>query len=341
MSSNSRQKTTSPHAVITHTSLPHPGSASSHDGLAESNASLRHIASIASIVVALALVGVKLWAWLTTGSISLLSSAADALVDVVASVVTFTGVKYASQPVDHDHRYGHGKGEAVAALVQAILLAGAAIGLGAESVMRLITPAPLEQLGFGIYVVIGSTCAAAALVAMQTYVVNRTQSTAIAADRAHYMTDIAVNIAVLIALALDHLFGWVRADSAGALLISCYMLWNARSMADDSLSQLLDSELTDDEREKIRATVLSCDKVQGMHDLRTRYGGDRVFVDFHVEVDGAMSVTEGHTICDVVELAVADLFPAADVTAHLEPTGLDDVRLDEQVALNGRSTKRS
>lgn len=328
--------------MITETTLPHAGhSTQSSSGTAEANAALRHAASVASVIVALALVGVKLWAWLATGSIALLSSAADALVDVVASVVTFTGVKYAAQPADREHRYGHGKGEAVAALVQAILLAGAAVALGAESIARLITPAPLDKLGLGIYIVIGSTCAAVVLVAMQTYVVKRTNSTAIAADRAHYMTDIAVNVAVLIALALDHYFGWLRADSIGALLISCYMLWNARGMADTSLSQLLDSELTDVEREKIRATVIACDKVQGMHDLRTRYAGDRVFVDFHVEVDGALSVTEGHAICDVVEDAVATLFPAADVTAHLEPTGLDDERLDEQVASNGRSTKRA
>jgi ferrous-iron efflux pump FieF len=327
--------------VITETSFTHTGHANAASpGTAESNAALRHIASVASVIVALALVGVKLWAWLATGSIALLSSAADALVDVVASVVTFTGVKYAAQPADREHRYGHGKGEAVAALVQAILLAGAAVGLGGESIARLITPAPLEDLGMGIYIVIGSTCAAAALVAMQTYVVKRTNSTAIAADRAHYMTDIAVNVAVLIALVLDHYFGWVRADSIGALLISCYMLWNARSMVNVSLSQLLDSELTDVEREKIRATVLACDKVQGMHDLRTRHAGDRVFVDFHVEVDGAISVTEGHAVCDVVEEAVAALFPAADVTAHLEPTGLDDERLDEQVASSSRSARR-
>ncbi|RKP59404.1 cation transporter [Pararobbsia silviterrae] len=289
--------------------------------------------------VALVLVGVKVWAWSATGSISMLSSAADALVDVVASVVTFTGVRYAAQPADREHRYGHGKGEAVAAFVQAILLAGAALGLGAQSIVRLVTPVELEALSLGIWVVIGSTVTAAALVAVQTYVVKRTRSTAIAADRAHYMTDIAVNFGVLAALALDHVFGWTRSDSIGALLISAYMLWNARDMANESLAQLLDSELTDETREKIRATVLDCDRVQGMHDLRTRYGGDRVFVDFHVEVDGTLSVHDGHAVCDAVEQAVAELFPKADVTAHLEPTGLDDERLDEQVARNDRPAK--
>ena len=328
--------------MITHT-LSHSGSGQMPPPMidAETNAALRQFASVASIMVALVLVGIKVWAWLATDSISLLTSAADALVDVIAAVVTFTGVKYAAQPADHEHRYGHGKGEAVAAFVQAILLAGAALALGAESVMRLITPAPLEKLGLGIWIVIGSTIAAATLVAVQSYVVKRTNSTAIAADRAHYMTDIAVNLGVLLALVLDHFFGWVRSDSIGALLISCYMLWNARGMAMESLSQLLDTELTDQEREKIRATVLSCDKVLGMHDLRTRSGGDHVFVDFHVEVDGALSVTEGHAICDDVEMAVALLFPASDVTAHLEPIGLNDERLDEQVAQHQRLARRA
>lgn len=289
---------------------------------------LTRVASLISVCVALVLVFVKVWAWATTGSMALLTSAADGLVDVLASLVTLIGVRYAGRPADKGHRYGHGKAEAVAAFVQALLLGAAGLVLGGESIGRIINPQPLAQLGLGIWVIIGSCCAAIALVLMQTYVVKRTGSTAIAADRAHYVTDVAVNLAVLIALVLERHLGWTRSDSVGALLISFYMLWNARGMAGDALKQLLDRELDIEDRKRVKAAVLSVPGVSGVHDIRTRNGGDRVFVEFHVEVDGALSVDVGHDIGDAAEIAVSKLFTAADVTAHLEPEGIDDDRLD-------------
>jgi ferrous-iron efflux pump FieF len=297
-----------------------------------SNRRLRRMASAASLMVALVLVAVKIWAWLATGSIALLTSAADAVVDVAASLATFAGVRYAERPADQGHRYGHGKAEAVAALVQALLLGGAAIVLGFESIERLISPRPLDEIGLGIWIIVGSTITAAALVAMQTRVVNKTGSVAIAADRAHYVTDIAVNAVVLASLVLNRFTGWLWADAAGAVAISCYMLWNARGIALHALVQLLDRELDEADRDRICAAVLGSAGVQGVHDLRTRNGGDRVFVEFHVEVDGNISVDEGHEIGDVAERAVAALFPMADVTAHLEPAGIVDERLDDQLA---------
>jgi len=297
----------------------------------KSDEALRRMASIVALLAALTLVILKVWAWVATGSISLLTSAADGLVDVIASTVTFVGVRYAARPADSGHRFGHGKAEAVAAFVQALLLAGAAIGLGIESGQRVFNPEPLNQTGFGIWVIVGSSLAAAGLVAMQTWVVKKTGSTAIAADRAHYVTDVAVNIAVLVALLLERFLGWGRADAIGALLISLYMLWNARGMAVHALSQLLDRELDSDERIRIREVLEACHGVEGVHDIRTRDAGDRVFVEFHLEVDGALTVFESHAIADAAEKAVEGLFPSADVSAHVEPAGIDDVRLDQLV----------
>jgi len=177
---------------------------------------LTRAASMISVVVAFVLVGIKVWAWLATGSIALLTSASDGLVDVLASIVTLIGVRYAGRPADKGHRYGHGKAEAVAAFVQALLLGGAGLVLGGQSIARLINPQPLAELGLGIWVIIASSLAAAGLVLMQTYVVKKTGSTAIAADRAHYVTDVAVNIAVLLALVFENQFGWTRSDSVAA-----------------------------------------------------------------------------------------------------------------------------
>jgi len=292
----------------------------------------RRLASRVSLAVAMILVVVKLVAWIVTGSVALLSSAMDALVDTAASLATFFGVRYAERPPDHDHRFGHGKGEAVAGFTQATLLAGAALALAAQSAERLFFPEPIQLIGLGLGVILVSLAAATGLVIMQTIVVRRTGSTAIAADRAHYATYIAVNLAVLVALGVTWLTGWERTDPVFALAISAYMLWNSRGIALDALKQLLDHELSGGERQRISDTVLACPDVRGVHDLRTRHAGDRIFVEFHLEVDGHLTIDEGHTVGDAAEASVRRLFPSiVEVTAHLEPAGIDDERLDDRV----------
>lgn len=295
-------------------------------------AGLRQGASRLTLGVALALVVVKLAAWLATGSVSLLAAAVDALVDAAASLVTFVGVRYAVRPPDREHRFGHGKGEAVAAFTQATFLAGAALVLLFQSVERLIAPAPLAAIGFGLAVTVLSLLVACGLVVMQTMVVRRTGSTAIAADRTHYATDIAVNAAVLAALAVTARTGWTRADPAFALVIAAYMVWGAARIARGALAQLLDRELPGAERDRIKRAVLGCAGAEAIHDLRTRHAGDRTFVEFHVEVRGDMPVAEGHRIVDAAEAAVAALLPGTvEVTGHLEPFGIKDDRLDDRV----------
>jgi ferrous-iron efflux pump FieF len=183
-------------------------------------------------------------------------------------------------------------------------------------------------------VIIASLLVAAGLVTMQTWVVRQTGSIAIAADRAHYLTDVAVNLAVLAALGVTRFTGWDRADPAFALAISGYMLWNSYGIAADVMKQLLDRELPRKERQRIRDTVLTCPDVRGLHDLRTRHSGDRIFVEFHLEVDGQLTIAHGHAISDAAEVAVEQLFlpSVVEVTAHLEPVGINEERLDDRVA---------
>ncbi len=298
------------------------------------NSSLRRLASRASLGVAVALVAIKLAAWVLTGSVALLSSAVDALVDTAAALATFFGVRYAERPPDREHRFGHGKGEAVAGFAQAAFLAGAAFALIFQSVERLIFPQPMKELGLGLGVIVISLLAASGLVVMQTWVVRQTESTAISADRAHYLTDVAVNVAVLAAFGITRITGWERADPVFALAIAGYMLWNSRGIANDVLKQLLDRELSSEERRRIREKAMSCEGVDGLHDLRTRHSGDRTFVEFHLEVNGQLTIDRGHAISDTVEKAVEHLFlpSVVEVIAHLEPTGIADDRLDDRVA---------
>ena len=295
---------------------------------------LRRLASWTSLVVSIILVVIKLAAWVATGSVALLTSAIDALVDTASSIATFVGVRYAERPPDHDHRFGHDKGEAIAGFTQAIFLAGAAMVLAFQSVERLFFPEDLTDLNIGLATVSVSLVAAAGLVILQTWVVRKTGSTAIAADRAHYLTDVAVNLAVLAALAVTRSTGWQRADPVFAIVISAYMLWNGSRIALHALRQLLDRELPDIERARISKAVLACADVQGVHDLRTRQAGDRVFIEFHLEVNGHYTVERGHAICDLSEAAVRKLFmETVEVNAHLEPAGIDDDRLDDRVAV--------
>lgn len=293
---------------------------------------LRRIASITSLAVAFLMIVLKVWAWLATGSVAMLTSALDALVDAAAALATFVGVRYAQQPPDPAYRWGYGKAEAIAALMQALFLAGAALALIFQSTARLIRPEPLDEIGLGLWVIVLSTVAAAGLVAMQSWVLGKTDSTAIAADRTHYATDIAVNLTVLAALGTTLLTGWRRADPAFALAISGYMLWNARGIAADALRQLMDRELAAKDREHIKDAVLACPGARALHDLRTRDAGDRVFIEFHLEMDGTLPVTRAHAIADAAEKAAGALFPdGAEVTAHIEPAGIRDERLDDKV----------
>ena len=209
---------------------------------------LKTFSAHVTLATAFVLSAVKLGGWLLTGSMALMASAVNSLVDAGASFVTLLGVRYAQKPPDRDHRFGHGKGEAVAAFTQATFLAGAAFVLAFQSIQRLLFPVPLEALQVGVILIAGSLVVACGLVAMQSYVVARTGSTAIAADRAHYQTDIALNAAVLVALGVTEVTGWTRADPAIALVISGYMLWNAYGIAREALEQLLDRELPSEER---------------------------------------------------------------------------------------------
>lgn len=294
---------------------------------------LKSLSARITLSAALILVVAKTAGWVMTGSIALLASAVDALVDTGASIVTLLGVRYANRPPDRDHRFGHGKGEAIAAFTQATFLAGAAAVLAFQSLERLASPTPLDALEFGVVLIAGSLVVATGLVAMQSWVVRLTGSTAIAADRAHYLTDIALNVAVLSALAVTKVTGWTRADPAFALAISGYMLWNAYGIARDALEQLLDQELPREDRRKIKDAVRACSGVRDIHDLRTRFSGDRTFVEYHLEVDPGLTVDIGHAIGDATEDAVRRLLPGkVEATAHVEPHGIADARLDDAVA---------
>ncbi len=298
---------------------------------------LRRLASNASFALALALIGVKLVAWALTGSVALLAAAVDGVLDVLAALVTLVGVRYAERPEDRNHRFGHGKGETLAGFMQGLLLAGAACALIYESGEHFLHPRPLTAPMAGVLMTCGSLIAVGCLVAVQGWVIRRTGSSAITADRQHYVADIIVNTGVLAALGTSWLTGWERVDPAAGMALSCYMLGCAFRMMRHALQALLDEELPAVDREKIKQAVRDCTGAVDMHDLRTRNAGDRHFIEFHLEMDGDLSVRAGHDICERAAAAVRKLYGGnAEVLIHAETAGIKDERLDLRVAaVNG------
>ncbi len=294
-------------------------------------ARLRQGATYASVTVAALLVAAKLAAYLDTESVSLLSSLIDSGTDLLASLVTLFGVRQALRPADGRHRFGHGKAEPLAALAQAACVIGSAGFLVIEAINRLIRPQPIEDGRLGIAVMVVAIVLTAALVVFQRHVVRATGSQAIGADYLHYLGDLAVNGAVIVALVGSSVTGWLRIDSVIALGIAGALIVGAWRIAGRALDTLMDCELSDRIRERVRAVVMAHPAVRGMHDLRSRSSGTGVFLQLHLELDRTLSLDEAHDITDQIERRLTAAFLNAEVIIHQEPAGLQDDRLDDRI----------
>lgn len=281
------------------------------------------LATVASVAVATALIAAKIVAWLMTGSVSLLSSLVDSLMDVAASLINLIAVRHALTPPDREHRFGHGKAEPLAGLAQAAFIAGSALFLVIEAIDRLVEPRPIEAQGVGIAVMIMSIVVTIGLVRFQTYVVRRTGSTAIDADALHYRTDVMVNGAVIAAILLSRHLGWSWADPVFALAIALYIVRGASAIARRSLDLLMDREFADDDRARIRRIVLDHPESRSMHELRTRSSGTQPFIQFHLELDPHISLLRAHEISDEIEHRILAAFPGAEVIIHQDPAGYE------------------
>jgi ferrous-iron efflux pump FieF len=287
---------------------------------------LRRMATYASVAVAAVLIGVKFAAWLETGSVALLSSLVDSLLDAVASLVNLVAVRHAMSPADREHRFGHGKAEPLAVLGQSAFITGSAMLLLAEAVRRLIWPVPVENPPAGIAVMIFSIAVTIALVLYQRHVVRRTGSIAITADEIHYRSDLVLNTSVIAALLLGSVLDFPLLDPLFGAAIGIWIVYSAVRLARLSLFQLMDHELPDEEREKIRAIAQSHPDVAAAHDLRTRVAGPTAFIQIHIEMDGGLSLIRAHEISDEVEAELRAAYPHAEVMIHQDPEGIEEPR---------------
>jgi len=287
---------------------------------------LRRAATYASVAVAAVLISVKFAAWLETGSVALLSSLVDSLLDAAASLVNLVAVRHALSPADREHRFGHGKAEPLAVLGQSAFITGSAMLLLAEAMRRLIWPVPVENPPAGIAVMAFSIAATIALVLYQRHVVRRTGSIAITADELHYRSDLVLNLSVIAALILGSALDFPLLDPLFGAAIGVWIVYSAIRLAKLSLIQLMDHELSDDEREKIREIAQSHPEVTAAHDLRTRTAGPTAFIQIHIEMDGAISLLRAHEISDEVEARLRAAYPHAEVIIHQDPAGIEEPR---------------
>ena len=281
-------------------------------------------AALASIAMAATLIGLKTYAALQTSSMAMLGSLADSGLDLVASLVVLLGVRIAAQPADFDHRFGHGKAEALAALVQVILITLSAIFIGFRAVQRLVAGAQTADAELGIGVSIIAMVLTVALISYQRHVVRRTGSLAIGTDRLHYSSDLLLNGSVIVALVLDQFAGLTGADAAFGLLIALWLAWGAWRASSHALDQLMDKEWPDELRERFLAAAKEYPELAGLHDFRTRSSGTHYFAQFHVWVPPAWTVQEAHDRLDTVEEDLQRRFPNTEILIHVDPEGQTD-----------------
>jgi len=287
-------------------------------------ASLTTRAALASVAAALFLLVLKTYAALATGSVAMLGSLADTALDLLASLLTLFGVRVAAMPADRDHRFGHGKAEALAALAQIALISISAVGIGWRAAERLIDGAATVNAEYGIAVSMVAIAVTLALVAYQRAVVRRTGSVAIRTDSVHYQSDLLLNLAVIAALVLDQYLGVTGADPLFGLAIAAWLLFGAWRASSQALDQLMDKEWPEEKRMHFLAIASSRPEARGIHDLRTRSSGTHDFAQFHIWVDPMMTVAAAHDVVEAIERDLAREFHGCEGRNHLDPEGQVD-----------------
>ncbi len=278
-------------------------------------------AAFASIALALFLAVLKGWAVWRTGSTAMLGSLADTALDLVASISTLAGVWVAAMPADEDHRFGHGKAEALAAMTQVILIVLSAGGIAFRAITVLIEGGRTEAAEQGILVSVIAIGATFALLAWQRHVIRRTGSLAIRTDNVHYQSDLLLNLAVIAALVFDQYLGFGQADPLFGLAIAAWLLWGAWRASREAIDNLMDREWPEEKRLRFVERAATHPELSKLHDLRTRTSGNRDFAQFHVDLPPAMTVAEAHEVIERVEKDLCAAFPDLELLIHIDPEG--------------------
>jgi ferrous-iron efflux pump FieF len=274
-----------------------------------------------SVATALILTALKAAVWIASGSVSILASLADSGLDLIAALGSFVAVRYAVAPPDAEHRFGHGKAEAFASLLQAGLVFASAALVGQEAIVRLLHPQPVMRGGWAIGAMVISTGLTGLLIVAQTRVLRQAQSVAVSGDRAHYLADLGSNIVALIAIAASALLGLGGVDALGGLAVAAVLLWGAVSVFRQAADELMDRELPDEARQRIVALMTEDPRLTDVHQLRTRAAGPTVHIQMHADLDPELSLEHAHEVVVAAEKRVLEAFPSADIIVHPDPRG--------------------
>jgi cation diffusion facilitator family transporter len=295
-------------------------SANSSLTLAENTALTRRITQL-SVATAVVLTLIKAIAWYASGSVAMLGSLADSGLDMIAALGTFFAVRYAAAPPDDEHRYGHGKAEAFASLLQAGLVFASAALVGQEAIVHLLHPVPISQQGWDMAVMAASILLTGLLVMAQSRVLARAKSVAVQGDRLHYAADLGSNLVALLAIALAALLGRPEPDAIGGLIVAVWLVWGAIGVFRASSVELMDHELPDEARAEIAKLMTEEPGISDVHQLRTRASGPYVHIQMHADLDPDLSLIQAHHLMVAAEKRVLKAFPAADIIIHPDPRG--------------------
>lgn len=289
--------------------------------MSDERARLTRSAALASAGVAVLLLGLKVWAAAATGSVAMLASLADTGLDLLASLLTLFAVGLAAQPADEDHRFGHGKAEAIAALMQTLLILGSAAAIMWRAIAAFGQTELPRAPAVGIGVSVAAIALTLALVAWQKHVVQRTGSIAIATDSLHYQSDLLLNVTVIVAFVADAMLGLHGTDAGFGIAIALWIGWRALISARTAIDMLMDREWPPEKTDELTRIVLAVPGVEDVHDLRSRSSGVIDFVQFHIWLDPAMTVAKAHDIVDTIEMRLQESFPDAEFFIHIDPRG--------------------
>lgn len=276
-------------------------------------------ATTASVAVAIILIILKTWGYIESGSVAIFGTLLDSVMDSLSSIIIFIAVRFSITPADDDHRFGHGKAEAIAGLLQAFIITATSLLLVYEVYDKIKNPKLIGQTDLGIGIILASIILTILLVLYQRYVAKKTKSIAIEADGMHYTGDILLNIGVAIALILGGYFNMIYADPFFGAIACLYLLHSAWEVFKASTDVLMDKEMSEAEKEIIISIIKSHDRVIDFHELRTRSSGLNIFIQFHLDLERGISLYDAHTISDQVEEKIMEAYPTAEVFIHADP----------------------
>jgi ferrous-iron efflux pump FieF len=291
--------------------------------VSEKSAGLMRAAGMASVGVATLLIAIKLYAFIATNSVSMLSSLFDSALDLGASLVNLFAIRTAVTPADAEHRFGHGKAEPLAGLVQVAFILGSSLLLLFEVGKHFFYREAVEQEGVGIVVMVISIGLTLGLILFQRHVIRETESMAVHADSTHYFTDFLANLAVIVSLLLTSVLGWWWIDPLFGMLVAMFIAFSALSIGRAALDMLMDREMDDNDRDRIKLIIRSNTEVIDLHELRTRVAGQDRFIQFHLDLNPDITLKDAHRISDAVEASLLEAFPGAEIIIHQDPLGAD------------------